>query len=131
MPRLITDNLTREQTAEGLVLEPSYLGFLRSQGYTIREYVREFTVSSESRDASHLVMQVDTYLYPKDDPLLDIANPEHQCTIWVCGCWDFRKNKSADVRMRETLPTDTQACKHIREISKVQKAKADENQQQL
>jgi len=118
-------------TPEGVVLEPQYLGFLRSSGYQIEDIEERHTVASSDGEHAHLVYKVGTYPHPQDSPLLDVGDPEQQITTWVCSCPDFRFDKSADVRDATVSPDDSGACKHVQETSKVQRAQNDDSQATL
>lgn len=122
---LKADNLKVFTTSHGeILMEPSYIGYLRENGYTIEGVVNPMMVYTNSETA-HLVVQIETYQYPRDDDRLDVA--EDRITIPVCDCWSFRSN-SNDVQ--EDVPPGGD-CKHIREAYKTEKAKADDNQQEL
>lgn len=123
------DNITKERTEDGrLVFEPGYCGYLRSQGFQIEAISEIDTVTSRSNpEKKYLVAKVKTYDYPKDHPDLDLV--EHTCTITVCTCWNWRTEHSANLDSQK--PSKSGSCKHCREKWKVEKAKADENQQQL
>lgn len=112
-----------------IIAEPGYLSYLREHGYNIEQIREAHVVESNSRDMAHFVTQIVTYDRPKDDPELDVI--EDQTEIYVCSCEDFQYNKSADVSESMVKPSQCGACKHIRSISKVEKAKEDENQTQL
>jgi len=118
-------------TAEGVVLEPQYLSFIRSQGFQVEGIEERHTVASSDGEHSHLVYKVGTYPHPQDSPLLDVGDPEQQIEVWCCSCPDFRFDKSADVRTATTSPDDSGACKHVQEVSKVQRAQNDDSQATL
>jgi len=130
MSELSADNLTISVTQDGqIVHEVGYVGYLREHGHTIEDVVESHTVASNSRDMAHMVMKVKTYDYPKDDPQLDYA--EHEVDIWVCDCWNFRREHSADVSEQGVKPSDSGVCRHIKAVSKVEKAQSDDNQKGL
>jgi hypothetical protein len=119
-----------ETTIDGrIVCEPGYLGYLREHGYTIDEVTEAHAVTSESRDKTHMVANVTTYDLPKDHPELDLVGDE--LSLWVCSCEDFQYNQSADVWESMVSPSQCGPCKHILEVSKVEKAKNDEQQETL
>jgi len=123
--------INTEITNEGVILEPQYLGFMRSQGYSLRSIEERHTVESSDGEHAHLVFKVGSYQYPKGSSLLDVADPEQQVSTWVCSCADFRFNKSADVRDATVSPDDSGVCKHIRQTSKVERARQDDSQATL
>jgi hypothetical protein len=120
---LNSENLTtRLNSNQEMVVEPSFIGFLRNEGYTLDGIEELYSVPSESeKGKSHLVGKVQTYKLPKDHPDLDII--EDQCSIWVCDCWSYRQSSE--------LNPPRGNCKHVRSISKTEKAKEDENQETL
>jgi len=123
--------INTENTQEGVILEPQYLGFLRSQGYVLQSVEKRHTVPSSDGEHAHLVYKTGSYQYPKGSSLLDVADPEQQIKTWVCSCADFRFNKSADVRDATVSPDDSGVCRHIKQVSKVVKAREDESQATL
>ena len=112
-----------------IVQEPGYIGYLREHGYTIEEVKESHSEDSNSRDLSHNIIKVVTYDKPKDHPQLDLV--EDEIEVWVCSCEDFQYNKSADVSESMVSPSQCNPCKHIKSVSKVQKAKNDDNQDTL
>jgi len=127
---LNADNLNIRANNYGeIIVEPSYVEYLRENGHTIEEVNESHSVPSNSREMGHIVMNITTYLYPKDSALLDLA--EHDIQLWVCDCWDYR-NTSVDVAEDvSNTPDQCGTCRHIQSVSKVQKAKADEKQDTL
>lgn len=123
------DNLTKELTEDGrLVLEPGYTGYLRANGYKIRDIVDIDTVESDSTpDKKYLVCRIETFGKPKDHPNLDYV--ADKATIPVCTCWDWRSNHSAD--LEEQSPEACGSCKHLRQTFKAINAQEDENQSEL
>jgi len=124
----IAEHLETERTLDGqLVVEPSFVKYLRSQGYQVEGIEELHAVESESdEEKGYAVAKVKTYLFPSDDPLLDVA--EHGISIWTCSCWDFREN-SPDVSQPDVTPADTEPCKHVKKCDKSVKASQDEQQQ--
>jgi len=128
--KLNADNLTVDTTADQkITIEPEYLAFLRSQGYLIEQVLEANCVQSESdSETAHIVVKVQTYQYPRDNPRLDLIEDEH--TITVCDCWAYRQD-SVDVR-EETLAEGTlPICKHIRKLYREARARNDEQQATL
>ena len=124
---LNTDQLRQEITEDGqIILEPEYIAFLRSNGYPINEVVEITEAESESRDMTHLIYTVKTTEYPEGHPELDVV--AHETEIKVCTCEDFRYNQSVDVSERHLAEESVDACKHVRDEYRTEKAKADENQ---
>lgn len=120
---LEAENLTvRVNANQEIVVEPSFIGFLRNEGYNIDGIEELRSVPSQSeKGKAYLVMQVQTYTKPKDHPELDII--EDKLTIPVCSCWSYRQNSSIDPPQGD--------CKHIRNAYREEKAKSDENQTSL
>ena len=129
MTDLHTKHIRIDSTSDGLVIEPEYVDFLRTQGYTIEGVNDIACVKSNSRDVQHLVVKVDTYEYPINHPELDFE--KHQVTIPVCSCEGYRYQYSADVSKHNVSPTDSKACPHIKQVDKIAKAKADNMQESL
>jgi len=127
---LNADNLNTRTNLDGeIVVEPSYIEYLRENGYAIEGVNESHCVPSGSREMGHVVMNITTYLHPKDSPLLDVA--EHEIGLWVCDCWAFR-NDSANVAGDAGITPDQSApCSHIKHVSKVQRALEDESQEGL
>jgi len=124
---LTDDNLNTEVNNDGeIVIEPSYVGYLRSHGYAV-DGVKDVRAIDGSDD-DHLVCKVKTYLYPQNDGRLDIAT--HGVWLPTCSCWGFRQS-SADVSNPDTMPVDGETCPHIKAAYKVEKAKADDSQETL
>lgn len=126
---LEADNLEAkiDENTQTATIEPSYLGFLRENGFIVDSLNSVHTVQREKSKIPHLVVNVRTYDKPKDHPELDVA--ADGIDLWVCDCWSFRSN-SADVSEGEP-PSSSQPCDHIRRVSKIEQAKADENQKEL
>lgn len=120
---LNVDNLnTRINANSELVVEPSFIGFLRSEGYIIESVRNVRTVPSDSEKAkAYLVVEIETYTKPRDDPELDYAQDEMR--LLVCSCWSYRENSELNP------PQGT--CKHCSSEFKTEKAKNDEQQQSL
>jgi len=127
---LDSDNLEAEinTNTQELRLEPSYLSFLRSEGYTIDGLNSVHTVQRDKSKTPHLVVNIATYDLPKDHPELDYASDA--VDIWCCDCWDWRKRHSADVSEGQK-PSDCGTCDHIRRVSKTERAEADDSQATL
>lgn len=129
MSELITDCIRHESTPSGLIQEPQYVDYLRTQGYTIESIVESHREESQSRDGCHMVLKIETYLYPVNHPRLDYE--QHRITLWVCSCEGFTYQYAADVSTADIRPTDCDSCPHIERVSKVERAKADDNQETL
>jgi DNA-binding transcriptional MerR regulator len=125
---LDAENLHLEATKTGIVVEPQYLRYLRSQGYTIEEITRLKYAHSDDSDTAHLMVEAETYLFPAHDSRLDLA--EHQLTIRACDCWAFRQ-QSPDVSDPGTTPAEYQKCKHLKQFDKAETAKHDDQQADL
>jgi len=125
--KLDSENLDVETTENGeVVIEPDYLGFIRTQGFIIEEIKDARVVPSDSSESGHIVVQIKTYDYPRNHPELDYA--AHEREITVCDCWSWR-NSSNDVRENEKPGGD--GCKHCRTAFKAIQAREDENQTEL
>jgi len=126
---LDAENLTAEvdQETQTLRIEPQYVEYLREHNYTIESLNEVHAVKSESDpESGYLVVSITTYEKPKDSPKLDAVADEMD--LWVCSCWSYRTN-SNDVSEGITKPGGS--CKHVRAVSKTEKAKADEAQSEL
>lgn len=126
---LQTDNLEPRLTDDGqIVVEPSYLTYIRSQGYILESVDEIQTVPSESeKGKAYLVVTVTTYEYPKNHPELDYA--EHEYQLHTCSCWSYRQNSKDIGPSNGHKPDGT--CKHIKKLNKVERAKEDDNQSTL
>ena len=129
MTELNTDQLRLEAAPEGVICEPEYVKFLRSQGYPIDDVKDVRLVESDSRDMAHVVMTVVTTDKPKGHPALDVV--EDETTLRVCSCEDFRYNRTVDVSEKTLADGNTGRCKHVKEAYRVEKAKADDQQETL
>ena len=121
--KLEAENLTvRVNANQEIVVEPSFIEFLRNEGYNIDGIEELRSVPSQSeKGKAYLVMQVQTYTKPKDHPELDII--EDKLTIPVCSCWSYRQNSS--------IEPPQGSCKHTRKAYREERAKEDENQSTL
>jgi len=125
---LKAENLDVGCTDEGTpTLLPKSLYFMQQEDYVIDSINEAHTVKTEGSDTAHIVFNVTTYDYRRNDPRLDAV--EHQLDMWVCDCWDYRSG-FPDLR-EDTRPSDYTGCKHIDDVSKVQRAKRDEDQRTL
>lgn len=127
--KLNSEQIDIEATPDGILVEPSYVGFLRSQGYNIDDVSDVHVVPSESRDVAHLVMKVTTTDKPPGHPDSDIVADETE--ISVCSCENFQYSQSVDVSMKTLAEGNLGTCKHIRACFKTERAKADDNQHTL
>jgi len=119
-----------EETPHGaLVIEPGYLDYLRTNGYPIVGLKEVHSVESESREMGHVVALIETYDKPEDSPDLDIVADTVE--LWTCSCEDFQYTQSADVSENLVSPSQCGTCKHIKSVSKVEKAKSDDAQRSL
>ena len=127
MTTLDTDSVRVEATTEGIIAEPQYLSYLRSQGYPIDSVQSVKIVESSSRDIAHVVMQVQTLAKPPGHQDSDVVADKTKIT--VCSCEDFRYNKSVDVAEQTLADGSLGACKHIRQSFKAIRAQTDDQQQ--
>lgn len=127
MTKANADNLHLEVTNDGKVIrEPQIIQYLRQNGYTIEEVVEAHTVPSDSDpELVHDVLLIHTYEWPTNHPKLDYE--AHQIAVFTCDCWAYR-SESPDISEPEVTPDMLPTCKHIKGISKVERAK-DDNQQ--
>jgi hypothetical protein len=127
--KLDTDNCEPRLTEdEQVVVEPSYITYIRNQGYTIESVDDIRVVPSESdKDKAYLVMTVTTYEYPKNHPQLDYAQHEYQ--LHTCSCWSYRQD-SKDIGPSNGHKPDG-SCKHIKAEYKTEKARQDDSQTEL
>jgi len=127
--KLDTDQIDIEATTDGIMLEPSYVGFLRSQGYNIDGVSDVHVAPSESRDVAHVVMRVTTTDKPTGHPESDVI--ADMTEIAVCSCENFQYRQSVDVS-EKTLSEGTMGrCKHITACYREERAKADKSQNTL
>ena len=124
------DNLHLEVTNDGRVIrEPQIIQYLRQNGYTIEEVLEAHTVPSNSNpELVHDVLLISTYEWPTNHPKLDYE--AHRIEVWCCDCWNYR-SESPDIAQTDVTPDMLPACKHIKQCSKVQKAKEDNQQSTL
>jgi hypothetical protein len=122
------DNLNTQATPEGIIIEPQYITYLRSNGYAIDDVTAVKYAHSPDSDTAHIMMEVQTFLYPSHSDELDVA--AHDCHIRACDCWDYRSN-SPDVSDRGVVPVEYENCKHLENWDKHTKAAADDDQATL
>jgi hypothetical protein len=123
----LTVKLAQTEQGERITVEPQYIEYLRSHGYTIKSVDELHTVESESKDGvGYVVVKITTYAYPKGHEKLDLV--AHEIQIPVCDCWSFRQN-SNDVAEQGTQPGGS--CKHTRDVFREQRAKEDKSQTEL
>jgi len=125
--------VTRKTTLDGIVCEPSYVSFLRSQGYAIEEVLETHTVHSNSEDCSYVIHKIQTYAFPKGSALLDVANEDQQIEMYVCSCPGYRFHKTVDVSNGpDVTPDQCGECTHIKQVMPAhRKAMQDDNQDTL
>jgi len=117
---------------DGMVVEPSYVTYLRNHGYNIREVKEKHTVQSSSGESAYLVYKISTYLFPKNSALLDIADESQQIEMWVCSCPQFRFRETVDISEAvDVSPDQCGTCKHCEQVDKSLKAANDEAQDTL
>lgn len=114
--------------ASECTLEPSYLQYLREHGYSVDELLEAHAVKTDTSENAHICLKIKTYAKPMDHPDLDVATDS--VVMWVCDCEDWTYRRSVDVS-EETNPENADSCKHIREVSKVEKVKDDPDQSTL
>ena len=127
--KLNPGQVTIEATTEGVIIEPTYIGYLRSQGYNIDEIKDVQTVDSDSRDVTHVVMKVVTTDKPQGHPELDVVADKTE--IAVCSCENFQYSQSVDVSKKTLAEGSMGSCKHLQQSYREQKARADPNQQAI
>jgi len=117
---------------DGIVLEPSYITYLRNHGYNIKEVLEKHTVPSSSGEDAYLIYKIQTYIFPKNSALLDVADESQQIEMWVCSCPQFRFRETVDVSEGiDVSPDQCGTCKHIHQVDKVARAENDEQQDTL
>jgi len=127
--KLYTEHMEQRSTDEGIVMEPDYAGFLRSQNYAVNGLTDIHTVHSESDDRAYLVAKIETLALPNHHPELDLV--ANQIELPVCSCDDWRYNQSVDISESGVHPPACGTCKHIRSAYKEERAKADNQQVEL
>jgi len=124
-------NVELKDTSEGnaITVEPSFVGYLRSQGYPVNGVSDMQVIPSESdTDKAYVVCKVKTLLFPKGHPELDLV--EHQIEIAVCSCWAFRSD-SPEISEDTVTPAEVPTCKHLRSAYKEVDAREDDQQQTI
>lgn len=127
--KLNTDTVDVASTRDGVVVEPSYLGYLRSHGYGINAVNDVRLVPSESRDIAHVVMEIETTDKPPEHPQSDVVADKTE--LRVCSCEDWTYNQSIDVSKRSIADGSFGMCRHLRAAFKTERAKADPEQDTL
>jgi len=131
MSELLTGCLTVENTKDGVVIEPEFLEYMRGQGYVIHKVLETHTVDSHSRDGSHLVLKAKVHQWDRGHPSCDLADEKQQVDMWLCGCEDWQYNQSVDISEPDKTPDMCGSCKHVRRVSREERAKQDPNQDTL
>jgi hypothetical protein len=126
MTELTADNLETRVNENGeVVIEPSYISYLREHGYIIEEIHDIREVDSEGSDGGHIIVEIETYQYPRDHQELDYV--EHKMKLKVCDCWSWRTN-SNDVADGKQPGGK---CKHVTSEFMVEQAQNSDSQQTL
>ena len=126
---LNTDQIDIEATPDGILIEPSYVEFLRSQGYNIDDVSDVRVVPSTSRDVGHVVMRITTTDKPPGHPESDVVADKTE--IAVCSCENFQFRQSVDVSEKTLAEGHLGTCKHITSAYREERAKADKSQNTL
>ena len=127
--KLNTDQIDIEATPDGVMIQPSYVGFLRSQGYNIDDVSDVRVVPSSSRDVAHVVMKVTTTDKPPGHPDSDIVADKLE--LLVCSCESYTYNEGVDVSKQTLAEGNIRRCKHLISAFREERAKADESQERL
>jgi len=125
----LIDTIEPEIHEGKIAIEPSYLDYLRSHGYVLEDVKNVQVIPSNSRDAAHIVCEVETYDYPQGHDKLDIA--ADSLSIKICSCEDYQHNQSVDVSERPLKEASAGSCKHLKSAYRAEKAKADDAQDTL
>jgi len=112
---LDADNLEAHASPEGIIVDMTVLGYLRSSGYPVNEVRELYTVSREGSETGHLVAEIETLQKPRDDPELDVVSDK--ITIHVCDCWNFQASHWPDLREYGNSPDDAGECTHIQQVT--------------
>jgi len=118
-----TGKLDTEQFgSDGVELE--VFSYLYDNGYPVDSIEEAHAVVSEKDkdNTGHIVLKIQTLR----KPLKEADATTDQTTKFVCDCKAFQFHHSVDLEERYLSEWDS--CKHINAVSKVEKAKADENQ---
>jgi hypothetical protein len=127
--KLYPKHLKTEVTPEGVIFENEFLGFLRSNGYSVNGTHSTNVVPSSNGDHAYLVQKIATMKLPSNHPDLDVV--AHEYELICCTCDDWRYRKSPDVSEPQIHPPDSKVCKHAKSEFKTIRAKADESQETL
>jgi len=127
--KLYPKHLKTEVTPEGVIFENEFLGFLRSNGYSVNDVHSTHVVPSSNGGHAYLVQKIDTMRLPSNHPDLDIV--ADKVTIPICSCDDFRYRCSPDVSQQAKHPHDGGKCKHVIACYREERAKNDDKQQSL
>lgn len=104
--------------------------YLNTHGYPVDEIVEAHSAVSMKKDprkedTGHIVLKIQTL----EKPLGQADAVADQTTEWVCDCKDYKFTRSVDLESRALA--EWEPCKHIKEVSKSEKARTDERQNQL
>jgi len=131
MSRLITAPLDTSQflNADGdKPFELEVWSYWYDGGYPVESVVEAYTVIHEKTDdenTSHIVAKVETLSKP-----LDVADVAVDSTEkWVCDCKAYQFHHSVDLEKRFLSEWDP--CKHVKAVSREERAKSDNNQRTL
>lgn len=106
-------------------IELDLFSYWADHGYPVESIEEAHAVvneKSEGENTAHIVVKIETLSKPLE--LADVA--ADQMTMWACDCKDYQFNQGVDLSER-TLD-EWGSCKHVQAVSKVEKAKADSNQ---
>jgi len=126
MSRLISAPLDIEQfVGDSPLFELEVFSYFYENGYPVESIEEAYTVIHEKTDdenTSHIVLKVETLSKPID--VADVA--VDSVTKYCCDCKAYQFHHSVD--LEERYLSEWGACKHIKSVSREEKAKADDNQ---
>ena len=114
---------------DNVVIEPNYLGYLKSHGYRIEGVKDVKIIPSESRPMGHICAKIETHIYPWGHEKLDVS--VHSITLPVCSCEAYKYSKSVDVAETHIADGTVEVCKHLKQAYKELRAESDDQQDTL
>jgi len=110
---LTAENLESHITPEGVLIDTTVMGYLRSNGYNIEDIHSLHVVERKESDTGHLVVESTVATKQRDDPEYDAVADKTE--VHLCDCWAFRSD-FPDLRESVNDPTDIEPCPHISEV---------------
>lgn len=129
---IVTAELDLEQFANSdsqqLPIEFDVWSYWYEHGFPVDSVIEAHSAvsrKSNEENSGHVVAKVETL----EKPLERADAAVDDTTVWCCDCKGYQFHYSVD--LEDYSVTEWGACPHIEAVSKVEKAKSDDNQTEL